>query len=694
MNLKKNYHYIIYYFIFTVCGFSQSINWVKDDFALDPTGINLTNLIIPNDIDNDSENELLVLIENKIQILKKNDPGQLPYFIKSESLTNGLPEYFSTFSVADLDGDKRTEIVTITLEPEKHELVLNIWKCDSLNNWTLDKQPVKDFTYTFFQNSTAPFFYDTDFDGDQDMIFNSLADFSKVNLRFIENIGDRYNAVWKEDSTRMELVNKSPVGYESFSPVLMRVNQDSLPDLVLISVTEGMFDIIMYPGVLDSTGYRWSNKYETILKNYQGQIKTIWPDDMNNDGLEDLIVVDGQNLCRVYLATGQDSRYFDQNYFLFGSLPANDINQVNQTSFAEKGSQLLVPYIYPAWPYMAIFFQIFQKQKMNEWSLWRSTKKLKTIDGLSCWQYKYQFNDLDNNGLTELVYSEEFCCQMGFFFIYESADTLIDGNWSYREDLLIPFLGVRHDTLYLDPNFADMDGDGDPDLMIRQKTSLDEVNYSQKYLFYENTDAHSTGWQARPDWKQGIDSVYTYSTMADLDADGDADLIFKMEKDTSLVVFQNCGHINSPVWVKWENIFNNISVSENTRPSFVDYNNDGRMDLILKSKDNKLNLFYNKPEVNDIAQPTTQPRECRLWQNYPNPFNPVTTIRFDMPQSGFVELKIVNISGQEIETLVKGKKSAGAYYIDWNASKYASGVYIYQIKTGSFIDHKKLLLLK
>jgi len=99
--------------------------------------------------------------------------------------------------------------------------------------------------------------------------------------------------------------------------------------------------------------------------------------------------------------------------------------------------------------------------------------------------------------------------------------------------------------------------------------------------------------------------------------------------------------------------------------------------------------------ASDIFEPVVnKPNRFRLYQNYPNPFNPVTTIRFDMPRSGFVELKIVNINGQEIETIFAGQKTAGTHTINWNASQYASGIYMIRLKSGNFEDFKKLLLLK
>ncbi|MEJ2637453.1 MAG: T9SS type A sorting domain-containing protein, partial [Calditrichia bacterium] len=87
-------------------------------------------------------------------------------------------------------------------------------------------------------------------------------------------------------------------------------------------------------------------------------------------------------------------------------------------------------------------------------------------------------------------------------------------------------------------------------------------------------------------------------------------------------------------------------------------------------------------------------RSYALFQNYPNPFNPTTTIELALPHSGFATLKIYNILGEEVATLVSERLTAGKYKYEWDAGGLASGVYLYRIETGSFIETRKLILLK
>ena len=88
------------------------------------------------------------------------------------------------------------------------------------------------------------------------------------------------------------------------------------------------------------------------------------------------------------------------------------------------------------------------------------------------------------------------------------------------------------------------------------------------------------------------------------------------------------------------------------------------------------------------------PTKFFLSQNYPNPFNPITTIEFQIAEFGFVSLKVYDVLGREVANLVNEEKSAGNYEINWNAQNLPSGVYFYKLQIGSFIEIKKMVLLK
>lgn len=92
-------------------------------------------------------------------------------------------------------------------------------------------------------------------------------------------------------------------------------------------------------------------------------------------------------------------------------------------------------------------------------------------------------------------------------------------------------------------------------------------------------------------------------------------------------------------------------------------------------------------EINEV-------KKYELSDNFPNPFNPTTTINYQLPQTGFVTLKVYDILGKEVATLVNDQKIQGKYTVDFDASELASGVYIYQIRANDYVSSKKMLLLK
>ena len=95
-----------------------------------------------------------------------------------------------------------------------------------------------------------------------------------------------------------------------------------------------------------------------------------------------------------------------------------------------------------------------------------------------------------------------------------------------------------------------------------------------------------------------------------------------------------------------------------------------------------------------VENETTPPTEFALMQNYPNPFNPSTKISWQSPVSSWQTLKVYDVLGNEVATLVNEEKPAGSYEINWNASQLSSGVYFYQLKAGDFTSVKKMILLK
>ncbi|MCW8811167.1 MAG: T9SS type A sorting domain-containing protein [Ignavibacteriaceae bacterium] len=122
----------------------------------------------------------------------------------------------------------------------------------------------------------------------------------------------------------------------------------------------------------------------------------------------------------------------------------------------------------------------------------------------------------------------------------------------------------------------------------------------------------------------------------------------------------------------------------NARPNPI----DTRVDIgAIESE-----YYWNPVGVKDNSNEL--PVKYNLQQNFPNPFNPSTKIKYSVLQTSQVNIKVFDILGNEIVTLVNEEKSIGTYELTWNAESLPSGVYFYQLKAGSFVETKKMILLR
>ena len=96
---------------------------------------------------------------------------------------------------------------------------------------------------------------------------------------------------------------------------------------------------------------------------------------------------------------------------------------------------------------------------------------------------------------------------------------------------------------------------------------------------------------------------------------------------------------------------------------------------------------------------TLGPKVFAIHQNYPNPFNPITTLRYDLPEDGLVDITVYDMLGNVVSNLINTNQSSGYKSVQWNATNnqgetVSAGVYLYKIQAGDFVDTKKMILLK
>jgi hypothetical protein len=178
------------------------------------------------------------------------------------------------------------------------------------------------------------------------------------------------------------------------------------------------------------------------------------------------------------------------------------------------------------------------------------------------------------------------------------------------------------------------------------------------------------------------------------DIDGDGRLELSMLVGADLYVFKSSADNEFHLWY-FRRIPNVDAVT------YYDINRDGLQDLLISSFEFTSSgrgwltarVFKASPLVPVVADKPA-PQRFVLAQNYPNPFNPSTTISFSLPRTENIALKVYDVLGREVATLVDRREEAGEHSVKWNAEEFASGVYFYQLRAGGFVETRKLLLIR
>ncbi len=130
--------------------------------------------------------------------------------------------------------------------------------------------------------------------------------------------------------------------------------------------------------------------------------------------------------------------------------------------------------------------------------------------------------------------------------------------------------------------------------------------------------------------------------------------------------------------------------------NLMNYDDDYASDISISTENEvqQIDVVLNPNEVLSVGETPNVVTEFRLAQNYPNPFNPATVISYSLPVTGVVTLKVYNLIGNEVATLVQGVQEAGEKKVTFNATGLSSGVYMYKLTAGSFSEVKRMILIK
>jgi len=250
---------------------------------------------------------------------------------------------------------------------------------------------------------------------------------------------------------------------------------------------------------------------------------------------------------------------------------------------------------------------------------------------------------------------------------------------------------IQWTQILIDGNFigahrvqaVDMDDDNDLDI-------LGAAYLGHQISWWRNDGGDPIVWT-----KQVIGTGFTNACVAyavDLDGDNDKDVIGTGQGINQVAWWRNDG--GEPIqWTKF------IITNNFTRPWPLyadDLDGDQDKDIIVGSSHNGSNLvkWWRNDGVTGVENASSFVKDFDLFQNYPNPFNPITEIKYQIPDMSFVSLKVYDVLGNEIVTLVNEEKPVGEYKVEFNGKDLTSGFYFYKLLTGRFVETKKMILLK
>jgi hypothetical protein len=309
--------------------------------------------------------------------------------------------------------------------------------------------------------------------------------------------------------------------------------------------------------------------------------------------------------------------------------------------------------------------------------------------------------DLDNDGTKEIVVISYDDTNDDSLYVFNAAGILKPG---------FP-VGVRYARLS-SPALGDIDGDGDLEIVVG---GLDGTEIL--YAFHHN----GTVVQNFPVLLNHPGSSFNVNSspvICDIDGDTSTVEIVVKANDYIFAIHQDTSSVNGfPYFINDEN----QSGTHSPSPIIDDFDNDGDVEYAFASIAGKIHFIdmeavYNKNfefwnsykhdmQNTSVAFPievitdvnennSTLPSSFSLFQNYPNPFNPSTKIKYSIPHSFNVVIKVLDVLGNEVATLVKEQKQAGTYELTWYAENLPSGIYFYRLQAGDFVETKKMMLLK
>lgn len=518
-------------------------------------------------------------------------------------------------------------------------------------------------------DNSIPTFADIDSDGDFDLFVGG----GYGKIAFYRNIGDSQVATWDSVTTNYNSIH---VGWKS-TPTFVDIDDDNDLDL-FIGEDNGNLNFYRNDGT--PTEATW-----TYVKSNYAHIDFGWLDytaptfaDIDNDGDVDLFLSEHFGNINFYCNTGDQKNpdwFWETGNYISSTI---DIGMNSTPTFADIDDDGdFDMFIGKANGQIRFFLNNGNSEEPN-WCLEAENYNSIDVGGYAI----PTLCDIDNDNDFDLFIGSE----NGNIKFYQN-----DGSSSLAEWTLV---NEQYNSIDVDqfaaPSFCDIDADDDFDLFVG--------NSDGTIYYYENIGRpDSVVWSYITNMYDSVDVLSRSKPIfIDIDFDSDFDM-FIGNHYGSLHFYRNDGDSSLARFTFITDDYNSIDVGSCNSPSFVDIDADSDIDLFIGVEDGGINFWRNIGSNVNVEHSTNLnlPNTPKLYQNHPNPFNPSTKISYSISKLEFVTLKIYNIIGREIQTLVNEYQISNNYTVNFDASKLPTGIYFYKLQVGdNFVKTKKMLLIQ
>jgi len=299
-----------------------------------------------------------------------------------------------------------------------------------------------------------------------------------------------------------------------------------------------------------------------------------------------------------------------------------------------------------------------------------------------------EWGDIDGDGDNDLLEGNE----------NGNRILINDGSGFFTDETItrLPLLVSGEETREVD--LGDVDNDDDLDIYFANVTFTQSFPSQNRLLINDGsgffTDVTSSNLPINQ--QNTVDGDFM-----DVDLDGNLDILTAQAFDGTYQVLLNDS--TGTFTIQTDKIYFPLPQGSGVDVEAADFNNDGLVDIYLCGFQHTDYLYLAEGNVTSIDESKSelQPEQFELFQNYPNPFNPVTSIQYAVSSRQFITLKVYDVLGNEITTLVNEEKLPGTYEVEFNSHsglsgirKLSSGMYFYTLNAGNYSETKKMILLK